>query len=369
MNALPNQIVTSELLHTMRAEADPVADQVIARLFVEGNVQAVTQLMASISRNGDLLPAALPEPVRQFFADTAQLPEWADRRRMAAGAAFFARHLQPVLSTLGSLSLPYCYAAADGAQVLYLSERIRKNTRRRLAETGQFVLDVMDKRAFDEKGAGLRSIQKVRLMHATVRFHILQSGQWNEAWGTPVNQEDMAGTNLSLSYIVLEGLQKLGIRYTSEEATDYLHVWNVVGYLLGVRPELLPATMKEAYWLDKRIAERNFRKSEAGVELTKSLLRAFDELAPNATAREFAPAYMRFLLGDKVSDLLELPQSNWTAALLSPLKAINVARSSAQQLSRNSASAYASNVILQIIRQEGGRATFAAPASLKESVK
>ncbi|NJO02592.1 MAG: DUF2236 domain-containing protein [Bacteroidia bacterium] len=59
----------------------------------------------------------------------------------------------------------------------------------------------------------------------------------------------------------------------------FLHLWNVIGYLLGVREELLPDTAKEAYWLDKKIAQRHFRKSEAGVELTASLLRFFREEA------------------------------------------------------------------------------------------
>jgi hypothetical protein len=354
---------TDELLQSMRQQTDPAADAVIEKIFTEGKAGAVNQLMATISGNHSDLSAAFPEPVIQFFSQTADLPAWAEPKKMKEGARFFARHVQPILSILGSLSLPYCYAAADGAQVLYLSQRIRNDTRKRLADTGQFVLTVTDERAFTNKGIGIRTIQKVRLMHAAVRFHVWQSRQWNDAWGKPVNQEDMAGTNLAFSYIVLEGLQKLGVYYSSQEAEAYLHLLNVVGFLLGVDQKLLPASMKEAYALCKMIEKRHFRKSEAGMELTKALLACFDELSPSPALKAFNPVYMRFLLGNKVADLLEVPQSNMSHLLLTPVKAVNYVRSIAGSFSGKTYS-QASRLMLQLIEEENGKADFTIPASL-----
>ena len=354
---------SNDLLQTMRQQTDPLADQVIEHLFTTGNAGAVSQLMAAIARNTDQLPAAHAEPVIQFLHQTATLPAWVNAKKLEAGARFFDQHVQPILSILGSLSLPYCYAAADGAQVLYLSQRIRKDTRKRLAETGQFVLTVATSGAFSGKGNGINTIQRVRLMHAAVRFHVLQSRQWNDAWGKPINQEDMAGTNLAFSYIVLEGLQKLGVYYTSEEAEAYLHVWNVIGFLLGVEEKLLPASMKEAYLLDKLITRRHFRKSEAGIELTKALLTCFDEITPTAALKAFNPSFMRFLLGSKVADLLEVPQSNLTNLLLTPIKAVSYATSIAGNFSGKSYN-QASKLMLQLMEEENGKADFKLPASL-----
>jgi hypothetical protein len=354
---------SDNLLQTMRQQTDPVADRVIEQLFTSGNAGSVNQLMAAISGNKTQISAELPEPVLQFFTETSHLPAWADTKKMDAGARFFDRHVQPILSILGSLSLPYCYAAADGAQVLYLSQRIRKDTRKRLADTGQFVLTVATSGAFSQKGTGIRAIQKVRLMHAAVRFHVIHSGQWNEAWGKPVNQEDMAGTNLAFSYIVLEGLQKLGVLYTSAEAEAYLHLWNVIGYLLGVDEQLLPASMKEAYDLCRQIEKRHFRKSEAGTELTKALLTCFDEITPNAALKTFNASYMRFLLGNRVADLLEVPQSAMNTLLVTPIKAVNFARSVAGNFSGKSYR-QASKLMLQLIEEENGKARFSLPVSL-----
>jgi hypothetical protein len=347
----------------MRQQTDPVADQVIEKIFAEGQAGAVNKLMASLSKNQSEPSAALPAPVVDFFNQTAHLPAWAEQKKMEKGARFFALHVQPILSILGSLSLPYCYAAADGAQVLYLSQRIRNDTRKRLADTGQFVLTVTAREAFSQRGNGIRTIQKVRLMHAAVRFHVWQSRQWNDAWGKPVNQEDMAGTNLAFSYIVLEGLQKLGVYYSSEEAESYLHLLNVVGFVLGVDEKLLPASVKEAYTLCRMIEKRHFRKSVAGVELTRALLTCFDEISPNPALKAFNPSYMRFMLGDKVADLLEVPKSKMTNLLLTPLKTVNYVRSIAGSFSGKTY-AQASHLMLQLIEEEHGKADFTIPASL-----
>jgi hypothetical protein len=359
-----NATLNDDFLQAMRSETDPPADQVIQHVLSNENTEAIHELMSAISKNNALLPDNLPAPAIAFFEQTVELPAWANHKWMREGSLFFAKHAQPILSALGSLSLPYCYAAADGAQVLFLSQRIRKDTKKRLSDTGQFVLNVMQKGAFDEKGTGIRTIQKVRLMHAAVRFHVLKSKQWNDVWGKPVNQEDMAGTNLAFSFIVLEGLQKMGIYYSSQEANAYLHLWNVIGYMLGVGTILLPDTMKDAYRLGKLIEKRHFRKSEAGIELTKALLQSFEELTPNPALAGFAPAYMRFLLGDRIADLLEIPKTSLPKIAFSPLRAFNVAKSITSSFRVKDASDFASHAILIAIEEENGKADFKLPVTL-----
>jgi hypothetical protein len=224
----------------------------------------------------------------------------------------------------------------------------------------------LDTRAFDKKGSGIRSIQKVRLMHAAVRWHTLKSGQWNEVWGKPVNQEDMLGTNLAFSSIVLEGLHKLGIYYAAEEADAYLYLWNVIGYMLGLKKELLPETRKEAYWLGRLIEKRHFRKSEAGIELTKALMQTFEEITPSAAFKGLAGGYMRYLLGDKTADLLALPHKPLTSVLIKPISAVNTLRSITGSVQLKNSSMYAAEAMLLAIEQENGKADFRMPAGLRE---
>lgn len=207
------------------------------------------------------------------------------------------------MSMLGTLALPYCYAGADGAQVLFLSKRIYEDTPRRLLETGQFVLDVMDPGAF-KNGRGFASALNVRLMHAAIRAHILSTDQWNFDWGHPINQEDMAGTIGAFSFVCVRGLRKAGYVVSYADAMAYQHLWNVVGHIMGVQNELLTDTGLEASRLDEAIRERHFRPSDAGRVLTGALLETLSKAQLKGLSPDLIPAYCRFLLGDEVADIL-----------------------------------------------------------------
>jgi ER-bound oxygenase mpaB/B'/Rubber oxygenase, catalytic domain len=248
-----------------------------------------------------------PTEVQDFLKNNSSNPAFVDSKLMQAGLRFFWQHAQPIALTLGCYSLPYCYAAANGAQVLWLSERIKKDTFKRLEETGEFVFGVMQERDWPN-GKNIIKILKIRLLHAVVRWFTLHSQQWDNAWGFPVNQEDMAGTNLAFSYIVIRGLRKSGI--TTDEAGEeaYLHLWNVIGALMGVNETLLPLNLREAYHLDRVIVKRQFRPSEAGAGLTKALLETLQKQVPSNALVNLPAAQMRFLLGDAMADLLALPQ-------------------------------------------------------------
>ncbi len=117
-------------------------------------------------------------------------------------------HHRLISLLLGTYSLPYCYAGANGAQVLWISERIKNNTFQRLEETGAFVFGIMQESDW-HNGSNFQRIAKIRLLHAAVRWFTLHSGRWNDAWGYPICQEDMAATNLSFSYIAIQGLPKI----------------------------------------------------------------------------------------------------------------------------------------------------------------
>ena len=70
-------------------------------------------------------------------------------------------------------------------------------------------------------GYGIRTVQKVRLMHAAVRhgLHHVENLKWDELFfGVPINQEDLAGTLLTFSFLSIDGLRKLGANISSEAA-------------------------------------------------------------------------------------------------------------------------------------------------------
>lgn len=312
---------TDEFLSGMREQADIAADGLLSRCFSSEEGKAILrQYLINLKHNSQLLQ--LPELLKNepLLLSAGQLPEWANQKKMQTGAAFFARYASLIMNMLGLLSLPYCYAAADGARVLYYSERLRNDVGKRLRETGEFVWQVMSPDAFTPEGLGFATIFKVRMMHAMARYYTLASGQWQVAWGQPVNQEDMAGTNLSFSLLVIRGLRKLDIAVSYADQQAFMHLWNVIGCLLGVDERLLPEDGQQAIALEQAISRRQFKSSEEGRALTKSLTDYITgaNLSKGSISAKETVQLMRFLVGDEVADIIDLPAGEV------PISAINL---------------------------------------------
>ena len=129
-------------------------------------------------------------------------------------------------------------------------------------ETGQFLMDTLTVGGLGEHGKGRRTIQRVRLMHAAVRHLVAarneqQPGLWDPDWGLPINQEDLAGTLIAFSGVVVDQLVRLGVQLSDADIDAYLHVWNVIGHLLGVRDELLVHDVGDAVALFDAIRRRS----------------------------------------------------------------------------------------------------------------
>jgi hypothetical protein len=280
---MPQALWTDPFLDSMRQTGDPPADAVVAELFAGGAtvVQAVNYLMRDLVENDDLPSRALPQHVRDYF-QACSLPAWADPARLALGVDVFQRFGPLVILLLNAYSLPLCYAGRKGVQVLARSERLHSNPKRRIIETAQMIIDVMSPGGLDpaSRGAGLRSAQKVRLMHATIRHLVGEDPSWDPAFDLPINQEDLAGTLCAFSTAVLDGLARLDVDLSRAEIDAYMHTWNVVGHVMGVREELLPANFAEGRALSDRIAERCFEACPEGQMMTRALLEMMAEMVP-----------------------------------------------------------------------------------------
>ncbi|MBL8969961.1 MAG: DUF2236 domain-containing protein [Myxococcales bacterium] len=307
---MPQHLWTDPYLDSMRHVGDPPADTVVAELFAGGAtvVQAVNYLMRDLVENDDLPSRALPQHVRDYF-QAGLLPAWADPARLAAGAELFQRFGPLAILLLNAYSLPLCYAARRGVQVLARSDRLHSNPRRRIVETAQMVIDVMSPGGLDpdSRGAGLRSAQKVRLMHATIRHLLGKDPSWDPALGLPINQEDLAGTLGAFAIAVLDGLARLDVDLRRDEIDAYVHTWNVVGHVMGVRDELLPANFSEGRALADRIAERNFEACPEGQMMTHALLGMMAEMVPGSALDGVPAQFVRHFVGDPVADMLGVP--------------------------------------------------------------
>jgi len=302
----------------MRQVTDPLADAVVAEAFQQGQADAVNTLMRTLIENDDLPSDQLPQGIREYLATSAQMPAWVDPARLQAGERVFWRYGPEIIMNLFCYGLPSCYAGAKGVQVLALTTRLFSNPTRRVIETAQMVVDVMAPAGLAAHGQGVRTAQKVRLMHAAVRYQIATHRLWNPAWDRPINQEDLAGTLLAFSWVCLDGLRQMGFELSGDEAESYLHSWNVVGHLLGIREALLPTHVAHAEALARAIQRRQYAACAEGQMMTRALVAMMQHAIPGNIFDAFPAALIRLLLGEEYADLLAVERHRMAEVLLGP---------------------------------------------------
>jgi hypothetical protein len=225
---------------------------------------------------------------------------------------FFVEHGVTMSLLLATASFVEGYAARKGVKALSFTYRLEQNPYRRIAETAQFLLLVMSPGGLYDHGQGVAAIEKVRLMHSAIRYLISQSGRWPQAeLGSPICQEDLLGTLMCLSYVVIENMRKLDIEVSEAEAEDYLYLWRVAGEMLGCRADAIPENMRAARDLTEAIRRRQHGPSPEGVAMTRALLEMHAALIPGELFDGIMPALMRDLVGDQVATWLEIPKTPW----------------------------------------------------------
>jgi hypothetical protein len=112
---------------------------------------------------------------------------------------------------------------------------------------------------------------------------------------------------------------------TDDEAEAYIHVWNVVGHLLGIPDNALPSGYADAAEMVAAIARRQFAASPEGQLMTRALVQMLQHSLPGNLMDAAPELLMRHLLGDRQADMLGVGRSNWEKLLLLPLTGLNLA--------------------------------------------
>lgn len=289
-------------LNNNRLIGDPEADQLVQNIF-RNKLHSELYGVLKLSEN-EILKTKEVNPVVDFLCKKRNQPIWFDNKKLIDGQQVFKLYAAEIMALLGALALPYCYAASPGNKALYQSDKMRQSPGKRLLDTAHFVITVSTPGNLAHHQVGHVSINKTRLIHAVARYYVCK-GDWNMAWGLPINQEDMAGTNLAFSVLILSGLQHSGFVLSDKQKEDFIHLWKYVGYHLAIEEDLLPSSFKEAYHLAQVIKKRNFKKSLEGVALTKELLSYYKSMATSGQAM-FIDAQVRYFLGPEVAGYVGL---------------------------------------------------------------
>lgn len=190
--------------------------------------------------------ADAPEPLRAFFEKYGRQPDWVDDAMLARGAEVCQMTGRVGAWVMRDGALMGGYQSPDFNRVLVITGALEKGSSKRLAETAHWWLACTEDGGMGRFGEGLKSTLRVRLIHALVRRHVARLNEWDiERDGVPINQMDMAATQMAFSIVMLQGVRTLGYPVSRGDGKAVIHLMRYVGWLMGVELELQPKTEPE----------------------------------------------------------------------------------------------------------------------------
>ncbi|WP_326623053.1 DUF2236 domain-containing protein [Streptomyces decoyicus] len=306
---------TEASMDTLRRVGDELADATVATLFRRGEVGKFNTLMRYLSTAGQGPPDGLPEVAREYLHATSAPPDWVDWGEMEKARLFFIDNNVHISTALSFASMPACYVIPHIAKLLSATHSL-KYPSKRMAETGQFTVYLMQPDAFEAGSRFIPAAQKVRLLHASIRHHLQREDRWDtDSLGTPICQEDMIGGQMLFSLLVLDSLHRLGIHMSIDGAEAYFYAWRVVGAMLGVDQDQVPKDLDAARQFFDLYMTRYMGPSDEGAHLTRQLIDLYEEVVPGTLFDPVVGALIRYLIGDTCADWLDVPRTAWDTAI------------------------------------------------------
>ncbi|MEU2735619.1 oxygenase MpaB family protein [Streptomyces sp. NPDC007095] len=302
---------TQASMDALRTPGDELADATVAALYERGEIGKFNTLMRYVSTVGQDLPEGLPDVAREYLNETSTPPAWVDWGEMEKARLFFIDNNVHISTALSFASMPACYVVPHVAKLLSATHSL-KYPSKRMAETGQFTVYLMQPGAFEAGSRFIPAAQKVRLLHASIRHHLKREDRWDTAaLGTPICQEDMIGGQMMFSIQVLDALHRLGIHMSNEGAEAYYYAWRVVGAILGIDQDHVPKDLQAAREFSDLYMTRHMGPSEEGTRLTRQLIDLYEEVVPGTFFDPIVSALIRYLIGDTCADWLQVPRTTW----------------------------------------------------------
>lgn len=298
----------------MRCVGDPAADDAVAEMLdanegrPEDTAKVLLRQLLGGGHHNVLLRAPGTEQLARFLQEHRKLPSWADRALVERAQAIGREHLVVGSVLLAVASLPECYLDAKGAPVLSATGQLNEQPARRLRHTAHMVFSVCAEHSiYPKEGSddavvpvGLSKALTVRLMHALIRRFTAEGYRLPEEFyrsveqdlglgdhlgdgelvEVPINQEDQAYVLLTFSYVVIRGLETMGVVLSERDREAYVHLWNVIGHVMGVQRELMPDSYAEAASLFHALKQRLAGPSEEGKALMAAMMDWTNRLVP-----------------------------------------------------------------------------------------
>ena len=372
----------ASFLDSLRQEGDPEADEALGLILKDHEEEGISKLFSVMNANDEDPPSRVFPILTEFFETSGKLPTDVNYDQLHRGEDVFEAHTYEGAVALLTKSLPEGYQAPNLSIILNISGDLRTQTYRRLLATLQTVVNVSTCRGFQIGGRAVITAQKLRLLHAGIR-HLTRRyrPEYAVRYGVPVNKEDMLGTVLGFSLLVIEGWRRLNVGLTSQQEEDFLYLWLVFARMMGIYPpghpdsrDYIPGNIDEATAFYRLYENRHYVDGSTnpdGVALASANLAMLREIIPwplRALGFGILPRLcMTELMGDKACTRLEIPPVGGHATLKAILLNMHRLITPFERLHHSDHERLGMIIFQDLIKKSyGGAVTFTVPTDMSQ---
>ncbi len=307
--------------HRQLCDAD--ADKLVQQLYDTYGDKTARQIYLNLIHTfSEIDIEALPTEIIEFHKANQAKIKIKHPEKIEKAAEFFQHYGHSMFLVLITKSLPQIYSNYRGVKVLYetgylLGKDNDALVARRLMETAQFFIDIMSKGSFDHNQYGFFAATKVRIIHAYAR-KFMWDRDWNNkfapTYDQPVCQEDMTLTLLAFSVCNIEGIRKMGLVVTDEDADAIVYIWHIAGQLLGVLDKFNPDNFEDGQQLfhhilnkEKKIGMENKALVDAILNFMRTIFSpSFIVNTPLRKQNKLPEVLVSYLVGKEISPYIGL---------------------------------------------------------------
>ncbi len=334
---------SEEMLLRLRGVADPETDPLALELFERDGPPGLIAMTRALEDWEAPIPQHLPARMREWFAAPVDYPAFVIPAQVRRAEELFVSYGPVTTVVLLMCAVPHFFTNPAGARSFYLAKIFSPDSlQNRMIEIAQFVSSITQYGGLAQywtsprqratglgevrKGPGMMTVQKLRMIHSGIRILLMLPRDPEKAWdrvrfGEPINQVDTCEAVLDFCFCTIDGLAKLGIEQTPAEQEATLCAWKAVGHLLGMCDELQPVDVAEARALHKQLFERSTTETMEAKVLIREVVHIMGCMMPRFT-KNVPPTLMRYLMGKRVADQLEVPEHRMLLRMLVATRAV-----------------------------------------------
>ena len=288
-------------LDDLRTQGDPLADRIIAQFAATNSLRNYHDLLGEVRERAKREDGIYAE----FLSACNDVPAWADFAAMEAGQRMIGAFPAHMGLALFAGSLVGGAVFRKMTIVTAMTGMLSGDPSRRLNETGAMVLRMAFPNALQPGCSAHELLMRVRLLHSAVRHYLIQSGRFKHPTEVPINQQDLAITLALFGYFNVRSLARMGIRFSEQELASFTLLWRYAGYVLGIREDLLPVSMRDqqefffACLKHQALPEKMSPEIKCLLDhMAKSFTKRIPGL-PFGTAQKFLHQSCRYLCGNE----------------------------------------------------------------------